>query len=160
MIGGAEYRNKCSVCLEELDSHAGHDRVTFSCGHVFGRTCAAKWARIKPQCALCRHWLTAEDREALRPPAPTAIHDRNIGLLKKFTAIVLFCCPFGGLFSAFKLVKVMVKPFLVANVVNAFCQCRAIRRLSQLVIENSPPIVASLLGISTRVAAQQAMPRE
>lgn len=159
MIGGAENSNKCAVCLEELDSLAGHDRVTFSCGHVFGRTCAAKWARIKPQCALCRHWLTAEDRQALRPATRTSIHERNIKLLKTFTAIAFCCCRLGGLYGAFKLVKILAKPLLVASAVDVFCQCRAIRRLSQLVIENSPPIVVSLLGISRRVAAQ-AVPGE
>lgn len=159
MIGSAEYNKKCAVCLEELDSLAGHDKVTLSCGHVFGRTCAAKWARIKPQCALCRRWLTARDRQALRPPGRTTIHERNIKLLKTFAAVAFCCSRFGGLYGAFKLVKILTKPLLVANAVNAFCQCRAIRRLSQLVIENSPPVIVSLLGISTRVAAQ-AMPRE
>ena len=159
MIGSTEYNKKCAVCLEELDSLTGHDRVTFSCGHVFGRACAAKWARIKPQCALCRHWLTAEDRQALRPAASTTIHQRNIRLLKTFTAVAFCCSRLGGLYGAFKLVKILTKPLLVANAVNAFCQCPAIRRLSQLVIENSPAIIVSLMGNSTRVAAQ-AVPRE
>ena len=157
MIAGAENSKNCAVCLEELDSHSGRNRVTFSCGHVFGRTCAAEWAKVKPQCPLCRHWLTAEDRLALQLPVHRKIHERSVWLMRAFTAIAFCCCQFGGLHSAVRLVRVLVKPPLVAAAASVFFQHRAVRRLSELVIENSPAIVASLAGIPAGVAAAESV---
>ena len=157
MIAGAENSKNCAVCLEELDSHSGRNRVTFSCGHVFGRTCAAEWAKVKPQCPLCRQWLTVADRRALHPPVHRKIHERNVWLMKAFTAIAFCCCQFGGLHSAARLVRVLAKPPLLAAAASMFFQHRAVRRLSELVIGNPPAIVAFLTDIPAGVAAAEAV---
>ena len=57
----------CNICFESWTNCGDHRLVSLSCGHLFGRSCIARWLGDKQRCPDCNARASSKDIRAIVP---------------------------------------------------------------------------------------------
>ena len=153
--------NCCVICLESPDITGNHAETTLKCGHVFGRSCIAKWTEAKFTCPLCRGdltWRQLARFQEFREHADCPLHQRYIKLAVFSAAMTISFSPGVHFFGVVKLVSAITPIFLYLRTLDALNEWRSGEGgFRELLIEKYTPVVDSLGGVAAGVVISSVM---